>query len=158
MPWYLNPKNLLLLAAAVALVLMWAALKERDVKLSACHGELTSCNSSAASLKTELDDALCIVAQLKANVASVKKQVIRWQQIAADAKEYADRLLAATEAKVECEVYHEGNARLVDEFVNSFNANSVRRKIERVPSGAGDSGPPALLPKADSSNADKGNK
>ena len=158
MPWYLNPKNLLLAALAVALVLMWLALGERDIKIAECQGSLSSCNTKVESLQTELSDATSVIAQLKANVSSIKQQMAKWQKIAKEAEDYAKRLLEATEAKVECEVYHEGNARLVDEFVDSFNAYSVRRKITSVPSGASDSSAPAVLPKASDTDADKGNK
>ena len=137
----------------MGLGLMWLTLEERKVELAECKGSLSSCNSKVEGLQNKLTDATSAIAQLKANVGAIKRQVAKWQQIAADAEAYAKRLLEAAEAKVECEVYHEGNARLVDEFVSGFN-NSVRRKILR-PTSSGGAGSSEVLPKAGASDTSK---
>lgn len=135
---------------------MWLALEERKVELAGCKGSLLACQSQMESVQGELADATAMISSLKANVGAIKQQVAKWQKIAADAEAYAKRLLEAAEAKVECEVYHEGNARLVDEFVDTFN-NSVRRKILR-PADTGDSGSGKVVPKAPSTDSSKSDK
>ena len=156
MPWYLNPKNLLLGTLAIAIVLMWLALEERKAELAGCRGSLVGCESQLGVAQAELVDARGVIEQLKRNVSDIKRQVTKWQQIASDAKAYADRLLAAAEAKVTCEEYHAENARLVNEFVDGFNG-SVRRKILR-PADGGSAGPTEVLPAPSGTDASKSDK
>ena len=140
------------------MLLLWVANEELDGKLAECKGSLSSCETKVESLQTELADATAIIAQLKANVSQIKQQMAKWQRIAKDAEDYVKRLLAAAEAKSECEVFHAENAKLVDELVDGFNAYSVRRKISSVPSATDNPSASEVLPKASGSDAPAGNK
>jgi len=152
----LNPKNLLIVALAVALGLTWVGYQDKKVELAGCRSELGICQKDVTGFQAEVTSMNGIIEKLKANLAGIRAQMKKWEQIAIEAREYSARLLAAAEAKVECEVYNAENARLADEFIDGFN-RSVRRKVNR-PASAGYSGAPEVLPASPASGAGKGDK
>lgn len=140
----------------VLLALLWAANQEKKIRLATCSGNLEVCQKDVAGFQAEITSAQGIIEAMRGNLNSIKKQMDTWKQIAYDAQEYSQRLLAAAESKKDCEVYHEENARLADEFVNGFNSR-VRGKVNR-PAPTDNRSAPEVLPKANGPNADKGDK
>lgn len=147
----LKPSNIAIMLLSVMLAMTWAGYQTKKVQLAECRGELSVCQRDVDGYKAEMSSANSIIESLKANLASVKRQLGEWKQIAADADAFAQRLLAAAEAKVECEVYHAENARLTDEFVDSFNSR-VRGKVSK-PASAGDREAGKVVPSSSSANA-----
>jgi hypothetical protein len=152
----LNPKNLLIGFLAVALGLTWVGYQTKKVEVANCKGELGICQRDVEGYQAEMASANGVIEKLKANLASIRVQMDEWKRIAAEAQDFADRLLAAAESKKDCEVYHAENARLTDEFVDGFNVR-VRGKVHR-PDSAGDRAAPEVLPPAVPPGADKGDK
>ncbi len=152
----LNPKNLLILALSVSLAGTWFAYDVQKHKAMKCSGELALCEANVNGFKAEMASANGIIEALKANIASIRRQLDEWKRIAADAQAFGDRLLAAAEANKGCEVYHAENARLVDEFVGGFNAR-VRGKVVH-PAAAGDRPAAEVLPAAGAADAHPGDQ
>ena len=154
--WLLKPSNLIIAALVAALGVTFFAYKEQKYELAVCSGNLGICQKDVAGFQAEITSANGIIEALKKNLEGIKDQMREWQLIASEANEYAERLLAAAEAKVDCEVYNEENARLTDEFVTGFNGR-VRGKVKH-PASSSDSTAPEVLPPASASDPPKGNE
>lgn len=144
--WLLRPSNLLIMALVVLLATTWAGYHVKKTQLAEAKAALSVCQRDVSGYQAEMASANRVIEALKANLESVKRQLGEWKQVAAESEAFAQRLLKAAEAKATCEEYNAENARLVDEFVRSFN-NSVRRKIS-YPGASGDRATEAVVPKA----------
>jgi len=152
----LNPKNLLIAALSVALAGTWFAYDLKKHEALKCSGEMALCEANVRGYQAEISTANSIIEALKGNLAAIRRQMDEWKRIAADAEAFSDRLLAAAEGRKDCEVYHAENARLVDEFVDGFNAR-VRGKVKH-PAAAGDRPAAEVLPAAGAADAAPGHQ
>lgn len=154
--YLLKPSNLIIAALAVLMAVTWAGYQTKKVQLAECQGQLGICQKDVQGFQAEISSAQGIIEALRKNIDGIKKQMENWKQIAAEAQEFGQRILAAAESKKDCEVYHEENARLTDEFVAGFNSR-VRGKINR-PAPADHRAAPEVLPKAGPTGPDHGNQ
>lgn len=131
--WYLNPKNIVLMALGILLVAVSIAGGIQYVRVLQAAKTITELSANVESLKKDKIDLQAQVNDYKANIAAAKKAQARQQAIGdSTATQWAKLQDFKTDVIMEA-----SDEKILSDYTYYFNSHGLRRTQARSDSKAG---------------------
>ena len=134
--WYLNPKNLLLMAAAVLIIVIGGLFLWQRVEVANQKTTIAKQAASILDLQKANADLQGQVADYKANIAAMKKAKAEQQAIADST---ASLLAKAQTITANC-IIGGDDEKVIDSITFDFNNHGMLPPVQATPGGAEASG------------------
>jgi prophage DNA circulation protein len=131
-------------AAVVIFVLLWGNIQQKKATIAEYKGKLEVAEQKIETFQGEVTSLNGIISGLEQNILDIKKQALKWKQIASETTDMYRRIVANQESAKPCEVINAEYKQMAIDITDQFN-NSVRGKV-KYPAPGGDNSAPEVLP------------